>query len=292
MDRLMAMNTFIRVIETGSFSAAARHLRVGQPAVSKAVAQLEERLGVRLLSRTTRGLSPTDAGLSFYEGAKRAVDEADEAENAARGTAAALTGLLRIGTSVTFGRLHVVPRLKAFLDAHPRLDVEVAMDDRNVDLVEEGVDVMLRLGESFAPAHIGRKIAACRRLVVAAPSYLAREGEPIAPDELSRHEAILFVRAGTSNRWTFRRGAEEVSLVGQGRLRVTSAEGIREAVLSGIGFTVGSEWMFDAELRSGAVRPILTEWTLPPVELRALFPAGRKASARARTFVEFLAGSL
>ncbi|BCG71111.1 LysR family transcriptional regulator [Mesorhizobium sp. 113-1-2] len=292
MDRLMAMNTFIRVIETGSFSAAARHLRVGQPAVSKAIAQLEERLGVRLLSRTTRGLSPTDAGLSFYEGAKRAVDEADEAENAARGTAAALTGLLRIGTSVTFGRLHVVPRLKAFLDAHPRLDVEVAMDDRNVDLVEEGVDVMLRLGESFAPAHIGRKIATCRRLVVAAPSYLAREGEPMAPDELSRHEAILFVQAGYSNRWTFQRGAEEVSLAGQGRLRVTSAEGAREAVLAGIGFTVGSEWMFGPELRSGAVRPILTEWTLPSVELWALFPAGRKASARARIFVEFLAGSL
>ncbi|BCH00146.1 hypothetical protein MesoLj131b_21450 [Mesorhizobium sp. 131-2-5] len=195
MDRLMAMNTFIRVIETGSFSAAARHLRVGQPAVSKAIAQLEERLGVRLLSRTTRGLSPTDAGVSFYEGAKRAVDEADEAENTARGTAAALTGLLRIGTSVTFGRLHVVPRLKAFLDAHPRL-------------------------------------------------------------------------------------------------RVTSAEGIREAVLAGIGFTVGSEWMFDAELRSGAVRPILVDWALPPVELWALFPAGRKASVRARTFVEFLASSL
>lgn len=292
MDRLAAMSTFIRVVETGSFSAAARHLRVGQPAVSKAIAQLEERLGVRLLSRTTRGLSPTDAGLSFYEGAKRAVDEVDEAENAARGASAALTGLLRIGTSVTFGRLHVVPRLKTFLDAHPKLDVEVAMDDRNVDLVEEGVDVMLRLGESFAPAHIGRKIATCRRLVVAAPSYLARQGEPIAPDELPQHEAILFVQAGISNRWTFRRGAEEVSVAGQGRLRVTSAEGIREAVLAGIGFTVGSEWMFDAELRSGAVRPILVDWALPPVELWALFPAGRKASARARTFVEFMAGSL
>ncbi|OBQ73737.1 LysR family transcriptional regulator [Mesorhizobium erdmanii] len=292
MDRLAAMSTFIRVVETGSFSAAARHLRVGQPAVSKAIAQLEERLGVRLLSRTTRGLSPTDAGVGFYEGAKRAVDEADEAENTARGASAALTGLLRIGTSVTFGRLHVVPRLKTFLDAHPKLNVEVAMDDRNVDLVEEGVDVMLRLGESFAPAQIGRKIATCRRLVIAAPSYLAREGEPIAPDELSRHEAILFVRAGTSNRWTFQRGAEEVSLAGQGRLRVTSAEGIREAVLAGIGFTVGSEWMFEEELRSGVVRPILVDWALPPVELWALFPAGRKASARARTFVDFLAGSL
>ena len=146
MDRLAAMEAFVRVVETGSFSAAARLLNVGQPAVSKTVAQLEERLGVRLLMRSTRGLSPTEAGQSFYDRARRAIEEADEAELAARGAGASLTGRLRISAAVTFARLHVVPHLPKFLAAHPGLTMDVILDDRVIDLVEEGVDVALRMG--------------------------------------------------------------------------------------------------------------------------------------------------
>src|SRR5271169_1441146 len=135
MDRLAAMHTFIKVIETGSFSAAARQLHIGQPAVSKTVAQLEERLGVRLLVRSTRSLTPTEAGQSFYERAKRAVDEAEEAEVAARGTNASLSGVLRIAAAVTFARLHVVPRLGAFLAEHPALSIGIILDDRTIDLI-------------------------------------------------------------------------------------------------------------------------------------------------------------
>src|SRR5262245_22430988 len=136
MDRLAAMETFIRVVDTGSFSGAARHLRVGQPAISKTIAQLEERLGVKLLVRSTRGLAPTEAGQNFYERAKRAVEEADEADLAARGAGSGLTGRLRICAAVTFARLHVVPKLPAFLAAHPDLEMEVVLDDRNIDLVQ------------------------------------------------------------------------------------------------------------------------------------------------------------
>src|SRR5260370_3427474 len=147
MNRLAAMDAFVRAVDTGSFTSAARQLRVGQPAMSKIIAQLEGRVGVKLLLRTTQGLTPTEAGENFYEHAKRSVEEADEAELKARGVGAALTGRLRIGAAVTFARLHVVPRLPKFLAMHPLLDVEVFLDDRNVDLVQAGSDIALRLGD-------------------------------------------------------------------------------------------------------------------------------------------------
>jgi DNA-binding transcriptional LysR family regulator len=158
MDRLAAMEAFVRVVETGSFSVAARQLDIGQPAVSKTVAQLEERLGVRLLIRSTRGLTPTEAGQNFYERAKRAVDEADEADVAARGANASLSGVLRITAAVTFARLHVVPRLGAFLAEHPALSIGVILDDRNIDLTQSGVDVALRMGSLEDSALTARKI--------------------------------------------------------------------------------------------------------------------------------------
>src|SRR6201981_2781737 len=143
MDRLAAMETFVRVIEAGSFSSAAKQLRVGQPAVSKTVAQLEDRLGVRLLLRSTHGLTPTEAGRNFYSRAKRSIEEAEEAELAARGAAATLSGRLRFCAPVTFARLHVMPRLSAFLAEHPSLDIDVCLEDRDIDLVAAGIDVAL-----------------------------------------------------------------------------------------------------------------------------------------------------
>jgi len=146
MDRLAAMQAFVRVVEAGSFSAAARALNMGQPAISKTVAQLEARLGVRLLMRSTHGLAPTEAGRSFYERAKRSIEEADEAEAVARGAGKGLTGHLRVSAAVTFARLHIVPHLPKFLAAHPGLTMDVMLDDRIIDLIEEGVDVVLRMG--------------------------------------------------------------------------------------------------------------------------------------------------
>ena len=180
MDRLAAMETFVRVVETGSFSAAARGLNVGQPAVSKTVAQMEERLGVRLLMRSTHGLSPTEAGQSFYDRAKRVIEEADEAELAARGAGASLTGRLRVCAAVTFARLHVVPHLSKFLALHPGLTMDVVLDDRSIDLVEEGVDVALRMGSLGNSTFTARKLASGSRHVVGTPAYFERCGVPVA----------------------------------------------------------------------------------------------------------------
>nr|BFD40465.1 LysR family transcriptional regulator [Pseudomonas sp. FFPRI_1] len=294
MDRLAAMETFVHVVESGSFSAAARRLNIGQPAVSKSVAQLEAHLKVRLLLRSTRGLTPTEAGLAFFQRAKRAIEEADEAEHAARGSAAGLRGTLRISAPVTFARMHIIGHLGAFLDQHPQLHIDAVLDDRNIDLVEAGVDVALRIGNLTDSSLTARKIGECPRLVMGTPQYFARHGEPAHPAELDRHQAVLYSLAGGTT-WGFTRGAEEHWITANGRIRVNAAEGLREAVLAHLGLTVTSQWMFAPELASGAIKAVLPQWQLPPQHLWAVFPSGRMTSAKARAFVEYvqplLAGS-
>lgn len=291
MDRLAAMETFICVVETGSFSAAARRLNIGQPAVSKTIAHLEKRLAVSLLLRSTRGLTPTEAGLAFFERAKRTLEEADEADNAARGTAGGLSGHLRISAAMTFGRLHIVPKLGPFLDQHPQLNIDLMLDDRNINLVEEGIDVALRMGALTDSGLTARKIADCRRVVLGTPAYFARHGEPACPAELSKHQAVVY-HLGGGNAWQFAKGTEKQSVILSGRLRVSAAEGVREAVLADQGLTLASEWMFAPELASGAVKTVMHDWTLPDLDLWAVFPTGRMASAKARAFVEYVQGLL
>jgi DNA-binding transcriptional LysR family regulator len=286
MDRLQAMASFVRVVENGSFSGAARQLGVGQPAISKTIAQLEERLRVRLLLRSTQGLTPTEAGLRFYERARLAIREADEAELEARGAGAGLSGLLRICAATTFARLMIVPRLPEFLSRHPDLEIDVILDDRVIDLVSEGIDIALRMGTLSDSAAVARRVASSRRSVVATPAYLARAGTPQAPADLAVHEAVIYSQLGNS--WVFRRGGSEASVIVRGRVRVSAAEGVRAAVLADMGLAVTSDWMFAPELANGAVRRILQDWALPPMDLWAVFPTGRLATAKARAFADFV----
>jgi DNA-binding transcriptional LysR family regulator len=289
MDRMVAMETFITVVDAGSFSAAARRLKLGQPAVSKAVAQLEERLGARLLLRSTRGLAPTDAGQRFYEHALRAIDEAEQAEQAVRESSDGLSGRLRIGAAVTFARLHVLPALKSFLDQHPNLSIDIVLDDRSVDLLEEGVDVALRMGTLDDSTMTARRISTGRRLIVGTPSYFAEAGLPRTPADLSRHQAVVYSVRGGGESWLFSRDDGSDSTVTlSGRISVNAAEGMRTAVLGHMGLAVASEWMFAPELASGTVQAVLTDWTLPPIDLWAVFPSGRMATTKARAFVAFV----
>lgn len=286
MDRLQAMSAFVRVVETGSFSQAARQIGVGQPAISKTIAQLEDRLQVRLLLRSTHGLSPTDAGTRFYERAKTAIQEADEAELEAKGSGAGLSGRLRVSAATTFARLMVVPRLPDFLAAHPDLEVDVVLDDRVIDLVSEGIDIALRMGELADSAAVARKIATGRRSVVATPDYLDKYGIPQVPADIATHQAVVYTQLG--NRWTFRREGTNASVAVSGRVRFTAAEGIRAAVKADMGLAVTSDWMFWPELQSGEVLRVLEDWTLPDIDLWAVFPTGRLASAKSRAFADFV----
>ena len=292
MDRLLALETFVRVVDTGSFSTAARLQNMGQPAVSKMISQLEDWLGVRLLLRSTRGLTPTEAGLSFYPRAKRAIEEADEAVLAARGTAAGLSGRVRVSAAVCFARLHIVPKLPLFLESHPDVEVDLLLDDRNVDLVEEGVDVALRMGTMTDPAMSVRKIAERRRLVMATPAYFARHGKPETPADLIGLQAVIYTRDNPNGSFTFRRGTTETSVSISGRVQISATEGLRAAVLAGVGLTVASEFAFSPELKNGEVEAVLCDWTLPPITLSAVFPTGRMASGKARAFVNFVEGCL
>jgi DNA-binding transcriptional LysR family regulator len=288
MDRLAAMEAFVRVVDAGSFSGAAKQLRIGQPAVSKTVAQLEDRLGVRLLMRSTHRLTPTEAGHSFYERARRAIEEADEAELAARRAGAALSGRLRVCGPLTFTRLHVLPSLSIFLAEHPSLDIDVVLDDRDIDLIAAGIDVALLIGRLTDSAVTARKIGECQRHVIGTPAYFAARGVPQTPADLLEHQAIVYEQRDGGETWSFQQGTSETTVTMSSRLRVSAGEGIREGVLAGLGFAIGSEWLFTPELKSGAVQIVLTNWLLPPVDLWAVFPTGRQASAKARAFASFV----
>ncbi|MHC1481299.1 LysR family transcriptional regulator [Frateuria aurantia] len=282
------MTTFVRVVEAGSFSGAARVLEVGQPAVSKIVAQLERRLDVKLLLRSTHGLTPTEAGLRFYERARVAIQEADEAELAARGAGAGLSGRLRISAAPTFARLHVIPHLPRFLAAHPGLEVDVVLDDRTIDLIAEGIDISLRMGALSDSGAVARKLASSRRSVLATTEYLARAGVPKVPADLADHETVVFSQL--SHAWSFSRDGAEVSVLVRGRTRFSGAEGIRTAVLAHMGLTIASDWMFAPELAAGHVVRLLEAWSLPDIDLWAVFPTGRLATAKARLFADFVEG--
>ena len=292
MDRLTAMEVFVRVIETGSFSGAARQLRVGQPAVSKVIAQLEERLGVRLLLRSSRGLTPTEAGQNFHERAKRSLEEAEEAELAARGAGAGLSGRLRFSANLTLARLHIIPRLPQFLAPHPALALEAILEDRVVDMIEEGVDVGLLVGEIGTSAIAGYKTGQSRRLVLGTPAYFEKAGEPATPADLARHHAVVYVHAAGGVIWSFRRGNVEETITLNSRLRMSVAEGVREAVFAGLGLCVAPAWMFQPELANGRVKQVMSDWTLPAMDVWVAFPSGRRASAKARAFTAFVEDQL
>jgi DNA-binding transcriptional LysR family regulator len=288
MDRLGAMVQFVRVVEAGSFSAAARALGQGQPATSKAVAQLEDRLGVRLLNRTTRALTLTDAGRLFYERAKAALDAAEEAEAAAKGAGAALTGRLRICAPVTFARLHIVPHLPAFMAAHPKLDIDLVLDDRRVDLIEEGVDVAIRAGPLEDSSLVATHLATGRRQVVGSPAFWRRHKAVGTPSDLAALPFVVFGAAPGGVDWTFAREGRSDRVRLKPCLRISALEGVREALFAGIGFAIISGWSASDAIDRNLAETRLEAYRLPPVDLWAMYPAGRQAPARARVFTDFL----
>jgi DNA-binding transcriptional LysR family regulator len=292
MDRLGAMVQFVRVVETGSFSAAARILGQGQPAISKAVAQLEDRLGVRLLTRTTRALTPTDAGRVFYDRAKAALDAAEEAEAAAKGAAAALSGRLRICAPVTFARLHIIPTLPAFMAAHPALELDLILDDRRIDLVEEGIDIAIRAGQLPDSNMVAKHIASGQRQVVASRDFWRIYPNVHTPSDLSTLPFIAYGDAPGGIDWIFAHNGKTELVRMTTCMRISALEGVREAIFAGIGFAIISEWSTRDAISNRLAEPVCSNYQLPAVDLWAIFPAGRKPSARARAFADHLEKNL
>jgi DNA-binding transcriptional LysR family regulator len=290
-DRLRELTAFVRAGETGSFSRVARELGVSQPSISRMVASLEARLGVKLLSRTTRRVAPTDAGRMFLDRARQILGDIDDAENAARG-ADSLRGTLRVALSGAFGIREVIPRLPGFTGQHPKLSIELLISDRTEDLIAEGADMALRLGALTDSGLTARLVGKAPRLAVASPAYLARRGTPQTPADLARHDCILGPGLSGRTGWSFTRAGRAASVTVQGPIKVASADGVVACAKAGLGIALASRWMCRAELEAGDLVAILSDYQLDWVELHAVYPAGRRPSLKARAFADYFAAQL
>ena len=293
MDRLTAMKLFVRVAEARSFSIAARESATTQSAVSKQVAALEAHLGVKLLSRSTRALSLTAEGEAFFPEARRLVVDFEAAEERLRGGRARLTGWLRVAASVGYGRSILMPRVLTFLKQHADLRIDLRLSDRFTDLIEEGVDVAVRIGDLPDSGLVARKIGVSQRMLVAHPSYFAglSDGGPRLehPRDLTAHNCIVYTEAVAQSDWEFvGPDGESARVRVKGNLQTNSSEAIRAAARSGLGVCHAPNWLIAEELASGQVRILLPKWRGKPFPIHAVYPAHRKHVAKIDAFISHL----
>jgi DNA-binding transcriptional LysR family regulator len=291
LDRITGMQAFVRVATLGSFSAAARALGLSQTMVTKHVVALEDRLGVKLLHRSTRRLVLTEAGRSYLASCERILPEIEEAEISASLDRIEPRGTLRLNVPLTFGFRQIVPALAAFSRLHPAVDVDLGLADRYVDLIEEGWDLAIRIGRLKDSSLVARRLAPCRTMVCAAPSYLEAHGEPQTLDDLARHNCLGYTLPSTASagRWAF--GPEGDLLVPvKGNLRANNGDALLAAALAGQGLIHQPTFLVGDALRDGRLVRILPAHPTPTLGIHAVYPSGRQAPAKVRAFVEYLAG--
>ena len=288
MDRLASMEVFVKVAEQGSFSAAARALGLSKSAVSKHVTALEERLGVRLLNRTTRRLALTEVGFAYRHSAARLVAEIDEVETLAGRHSVEPRGRLKIAAPVSFAITRLAPLLPEFLARHPHLEVELSLNDRFVDLLEEGFDLAVRVGTLRDSSLIARRLALARMVCVASPPYLERRGVPQHPDDLRHHACLRYTYGRNPDVWEFRRGGERVTVKVGGPIAANNGEVLVAAAVGGLGIVCPPDFIGAGELERGRLVPILSEWTIEPVPVHAVFPPQRQLSAKLRVLIDYL----
>jgi len=289
MDRMDAIRLFVRVVEGGSFAAAAREAGVGQPAVSKQIAALERHLGAQLIRRTSRSMALTDAGQAFYEAGVRLVDDLEAAESLVGRGQNAPSGLIRVTTAPAFGRLCVIPHLPQFFARYPEISVELNVSERTINLVEEGVDLALHNGPLADSSMSARRIASSPIVTVGTPAYLEARGEPKSPGDLERHACIVFAPLHEPRAWTYRGKFGPIVHQPRGNFRTADAEQIRAAVLADLGLAHTPGWLFEREIVSGAVRRVLADYEPEPLAISAVHPAGRRIPTKVRVFSDFLA---
>ena len=293
MDRLAAMSLFVRVVETGSFSAVAREQATTQSAVSKQISALEAQLGTKLLSRSTRALSLTGDGEILFPEAKRLVSDFDALEGLLRNGQARLTGSLRIAASVGYGRRILMPQIKTFLEQHPGLRIDLRLSDGFTDLIEQGIDVAIRIGELPDSSLVARKIDVSQRLLLAHPAYLELVSGGLAgikhPRDLSGLNCIVYTEVATQNVWEFIGPDGETERVRvTGNLQTNSSEAIRAATLSGLGVCYAPNWLLPEELASGEIVHLLPDWRARPIPIHAVYPVHRQHVAKIDAFVRHI----
>jgi DNA-binding transcriptional LysR family regulator len=288
MDTLHAMRVFIRTVELGSLSAAARELNTTQPTVSKLLAQLERQLAVRLLERSTRGLAATEQGQRFYRDARSVLEQFDAAVSGVQGMTGEASGFLRINAPVGLGQYRINAMVQRFLAAHPAIEIELILSDRYADLVEEGIDIAFRLGGTLPPDAIGRHLATVPRFLAASPAYLAQRGTPAAPGDLTSHDVVRFAWTPGTTLDLVRDGVQQ-RVNAAGRFRANNALAIREALVLGSGIGVCPEWLIHDLLDSGDLVRVLEEWSAGQQDLYLLCPSRQYQPLRTKLFIDFVA---
>ncbi len=291
MDTVTGLRLFIRVVETGSFSKASASLGITQPTATKQVAALEKRLGARLLHRSTRGVTPTELGAAYYDKCKAIARALDEADDLAALMHSRVRGTLRISCSVAFGRRVLTPLVLRFMQQHPELQIELSFDDRYVNLVEQGVDVAIRMGR-LADSSLGARYLGINPWVlVGAPAYLKDRGMPAQPAVLATHEALIYSTVQGDDRWHFSGGEGQTQSVAvKGPLRSNNLSALLAAARAGLGLAALPRYVAHESIRQGAVQVLLPAWTLPAQEIHAVYPSPRLVPSKVSGFVDWLQG--
>ena len=289
MDRFESIRLFIRVVDAGGFSAAARGAGLSQSAVSKRVSALEAHLGTQLLRRNSRSQSVTEAGQIFYEAGVKLLNDLEAAEGSVGTAKTAPAGLVRVAVAAVFSRMVIVPQLPGFFAKFPGVSVELAVSDRSVDLIEEGLDLAIRNGDQGDSALIARKLGASPFVTVATPAYLELYGIPSAPADLERHRCVVFTSRGVPAPWLYRGRGELFAYRPKGQFSSDDAESIRAAVLCDLGIAHAPSWMFSDDIEAGTVRTVLEQHQGHALPIFALRPNGRRSSPKVAVLIEFLA---
>jgi DNA-binding transcriptional LysR family regulator len=290
MDRFDAMSVYVRVVEAGSLSAAARAIPMSLTSVSRHISALEAQFGAQLLRRTTRNLAMTDEGRILYDRAKAILGEVDELGSALSAGRGKLSGRLRIGAPALLGRLVIAPMLPRFLAQHRDLAVDLLLVDRVVNLVEEGLHVAVRVGRLPDSSLVARKLDDIQMVLCAAPAYLARNGTPRAPDDLRGHDCLVFSDAPGPVDWRFEAGATRTRVSVTGRLWMNSLDALVTAALDGAGIVRAPAWQVAAHIAAGRLVPVLGEYAPPATPVHVMFERAKLSSPKIRTFVDYLAG--
>jgi DNA-binding transcriptional LysR family regulator len=290
VENLADIAVFVRVVERGSFTRAADELGLSRAVVSKYLSRLEERLGARLLHRTTRRLSLTEAGAALFEASRGAIERIDEAEAAVARFQSAPRGRLRVSAPMSFGILHLAPALAEFAREHEAIAIDLRLDDRFVDLVEEGFDVAIRIGKLADSSLVARRLTTTQVVVCASPAYLDEHGEPESPEDLATHHCLIYTYSSTANVWRFTaRDGREIPVAVSGGLRANNGIALAQAAIAGHGILMSPTFYVGSDIRAGRLKAILDAYRLPEFGIYAVYPQTRHVAPKVRAFVDFLA---
>jgi DNA-binding transcriptional LysR family regulator len=290
MDVMHSMVVFRRVVEAKNFSAVARETNMSQSTVSKHIAALEERLGTKLINRSTRSLKLTEAGKEYYHHCIRILNDFQEAEASIGKGKIKPTGTLRISTGASFGRICMLPHLDDFFAAYPDIDIDLLFDDHYVDLVKQGIDLAIRIGPLADSSLIAKKIGSSPRIVVASPDYLVKHGRPKKPSDLEKHECLLYSLQKSPDLWYFNSTQEgDESIRVNGRFKASSPDAICDAAVEGLGIAVICEWYARQHIKNGRLKTILPEYRPTTYDIHAVYPERRFVPQKVKRMIEFLA---